>query len=69
MGQVSLTLQPLGLALAIVPELEQLTVGGLVMGTGVETSSHRRGLFQHVCTQYELLLPDNSVVTCSEVGG
>lgn len=66
MGQVSLTLQPLGLALAIVPELEQLTVGGLVMGTGVETSSHRRGLFQHVCTQYELLLPDNSVVTCSE---
>ncbi|XP_013193384.1 delta(24)-sterol reductase [Amyelois transitella] len=66
MGQLSRTLQPLGLALAVVPELDQLTVGGMVMGTGVETSSHIFGLFQHICLQYELVLPDGSVVTCSK---
>lgn len=67
MGQLSRTLEPLGLALAVVPELDQLTVGGLVMGTGVESSSHIYGLFQHFCTQYELVLADGSVVTCSKV--
>lgn len=67
MGQLSRTLEPLGLALAVVPELDQLTVGGLVMGTGVETSSLEYGLFQHICSQYELVLADGSVVTCSEV--
>ncbi|XP_075987358.1 delta(24)-sterol reductase-like [Anticarsia gemmatalis] len=66
MGQLSRTLEPLGLALAVVPELDQLTVGGLVMGTGVETSSHVHGLFQHICLQYELVLADGSVVTCSK---
>ncbi|XP_026486819.2 delta(24)-sterol reductase-like [Vanessa tameamea] len=66
MGQLSQTLDRLGLALAVVPELDQLTVGGLVMGTGVETSSHIYGLFQHICVQYELVLADGSVVTCSK---
>ncbi|KAJ0171107.1 hypothetical protein K1T71_013306 [Dendrolimus kikuchii] len=66
MGQLSRTLEPLGLALPVVPELDQLTVGGLVMGTGVETSSHVHGLFQHICLQYELVLADGSVVTCSK---
>ncbi|KPJ19555.1 Delta(24)-sterol reductase [Papilio machaon] len=66
MGQLSRTLEPLGLALAVVPELDQLTVGGLVMGTGVETSSHIHGLFQHICTEYELVLADGSVITCSK---
>ncbi|VVD04842.1 unnamed protein product [Leptidea sinapis] len=66
MAQVSKTLEPLGLALAVVPELDQLTVGGLVMGTGVETSSHVHGLFQHTCLKYELVLADGSVVTCSQ---
>ncbi|XP_026760256.2 delta(24)-sterol reductase-like [Galleria mellonella] len=66
MGQLSRTLEPLGLALAVVPELDQLTVGGLVMGTGVETSSHIHGLFQHICLQYELVMADGSVITCSK---
>ncbi|CAB3233134.1 unnamed protein product [Arctia plantaginis] len=66
MGQLSRTLEPLGLALAVVPELDQLTVGGLVMGTGVETSSHVHGLFQNICLQYELVLADGSLITCSK---
>lgn len=67
MGLLSKTLEPLGLSLAVVPELDQLTIGGLVMGTGVESSSHIYGLFQHICLEYELVLADGSVVTCSKV--
>lgn len=66
MGQLSETLAPLGWTIPIVPELDDLTVGGLVMGTGVESSSHIYGLFQHICLSYELVLADGSVVKCSE---
>jgi delta24-sterol reductase len=37
------------------------------MGTGVESSSHKYGLFQHICVSYELVLADGSLVTCSKV--
>ncbi|OQR85741.1 24-dehydrocholesterol reductase [Achlya hypogyna] len=66
MGQLSATLNPMGWTLPIVPELDDLTVGGLVMGTGIETSSHQHGLFQHICKSFELVLADGSVVTCSK---
>lgn len=65
MGQLSATLLKIGWTIAMVPELEDLTVGGLVMGTGVESSSHIYGLFQHICLSYELVLADGSVVKCS----
>ncbi|KAF0701706.1 Aste57867_7872 [Aphanomyces stellatus] len=66
MGQLSATLNPLGWSIAIVPEMDDLTVGGLVMGTGIETSSHKYGLFQHICKSFELVLADGSIVTCSK---
>nr|CAD7417866.1 unnamed protein product [Timema poppensis] len=66
MGQLTATLDPLGLTIPIVPELDDLTVGGLVMGTGIESSSHKYGLFQHICTSYELVLADGSSVSCSK---
>ena len=65
MGQLTATLNPLGWTIPVVPELDDLTVGGLVMGTGIESSSHQYGLFQHICTSYELVLSDGIVVTCS----
>ena len=46
MGQLSRTLNYMGWTIPILPELDDLTVGGLVMGTGIETSSHKYGLFQ-----------------------
>ena len=46
MGQLSHTLDSLGWTIPVLPELDDLTVGGLVMGTGIETSSHKFGLFQ-----------------------
>jgi delta24-sterol reductase len=45
--------------------LDDLTIGGLVSGTGIETSSHKYGLFQHICRSFEVVLPDGSVVSCS----
>jgi len=65
MGQLSTHLDRLGWTIPVMPELDDLTVGGLVMGTGIETSSHIFGLFQHTCRSYELVLADGSLVTCS----
>nr|XP_022915592.1 delta(24)-sterol reductase-like [Onthophagus taurus] len=66
MGQLTKTINPLGWTIPVLPELDDLTVGGLVMGTGIESSSHRYGLFQHTCVSYELVLSDGSVITCSK---
>lgn len=37
------------------------------MGTGIESSSHIYGLFQHICVAFELVLADGSLVRCTEV--
>ena len=66
MGQLTHTLDKLGWTIPILPELDDLTVGGLVMGTGIETTSHKYGLFQHICLSYEVVLSDGSVIKCSE---
>ena len=65
LAQLTARLDRAGWTLPVLPELDQLTVGGLVMGAGIESASHRRGLFQHICRSYELVLPDGSLVQCS----
>lgn len=66
MGQLSATLISLGWTIPVLPEMDDLTVGGLVMGTGIESTSHKHGLFQHICLSYELVLCDGSVIECSK---
>nr|XP_023025833.1 delta(24)-sterol reductase-like [Leptinotarsa decemlineata] len=66
MGQLTATLNPMGWTIPVLPEIDDLTVGGLVMGTGVESSSHIYGLFQNICLSYELVLCDGTVVRCSK---
>lgn len=66
MGQVTACLNPLGWTLPVLPELDDLTVGGLIMGVGIETSSHLYGLFQHCCVSYELVTADGSLIKCSK---
>ncbi|NDA64379.1 MAG: FAD-binding oxidoreductase, partial [Chitinophagia bacterium] len=44
-GQLTGALLHLGYTLPVVPEMDDLTVGGLVNGTGIESSSHLEGLF------------------------
>ena len=65
MGQISAYLIPLGYTLPVLPELDDLTVGGLIMGVGVETSSHIYGLFQESCVSYDIVLADSRIVHCS----
>lgn len=65
MGQVSRSLKSRGWMLPVVPELDSLTVGGLIMGFGVETSSHKYGLFQHVCESFEIVTAEGKLVKCS----
>ena len=66
MGQISALLKPLGFSLAVVPELDALTVGGLINGFGIESSSHKYGLFQHICAIFEIVMADGELVKCSK---
>ena len=65
MGQITAALKPLGWTLAVIPELDALTVGGLINGFGIETSSHKYGLFQHVCESFEIVMADGEWLKCS----
>lgn len=56
-----------GWMLPVVPELDDLTVGGLVMGGGIESTSHKYGLFQYICKRFELVMADASCIWCSKV--
>jgi len=66
MGQLSHYLIKQGWTIPVLPELDVLTVGGLIMGVGIETSSHKHGLFQHTCVSYDIILADGELVHCSK---
>lgn len=65
MGQITSTLIPLGVCVPVVPEYDDLTVGGLVCGYGIEGSSHKYGLFYDEVIQMELVLADGNVVVAT----
>ena len=64
-GQLTHMLLPMGYTLPVVPEMDDLTMGGLICGTGIESSSHRCGLFHEQCVSFELCLADGKVVNAS----
>ncbi|CAJ1970026.1 unnamed protein product [Cylindrotheca closterium] len=64
-GQLTHALNPKGFTLPVVPEMDDLTVGGLIMGTGIESSSHKYGLFHEIIVELELLLGDGTVVVAT----
>ena len=51
-----------GWTLPVVPELDDLTIGGLVMGGGLETTSHKYGMFHHICKSFEMVLSNGKMV-------
>jgi len=55
-----------GYTLPIVPELDTLTIGGLVMGGGIESTSHKYGLFHQLCVEFEMVTADGECVTASQ---
>ena len=62
MGQITRVTVPMNLSLAVVAELDDLTVGGLINGYGIEGSSHIYGLFSDTVVAYEIVLADGRVV-------
>mmetsp|Transcript_941 Transcript_941/g.2208 ORF Transcript_941/g.2208 Transcript_941/m.2208 type:complete len:535 (-) Transcript_941:457-2061(-) len=66
MGHLSHYLIPHGYTIPVLPEMDDLTVGGLFMGTGIEASSHKYGLFDDFVLEAEVILASGEVVTCSK---
>ncbi|KAK9076268.1 hypothetical protein SSX86_004601 [Deinandra increscens subsp. villosa] len=66
MGQITRLTVPMNLALPVVPELDDLTVGGLINGSGLEGSSHLYGLFTDTVVAYEIVLADGRVVRATK---
>lgn len=66
MGMLSHYLVPHGLTIPVLPEMDDLTVGGLYMGVGIETSSHIFGLFNDTVVEAEIILASGEVVVCSK---
>lgn len=56
-----LTEEKTNFMLACVPELDDLTVSGLLMGCGIETMSFKCGMFQECVLSYEVLMADGEI--------
>lgn len=65
MGQITATLNKKGWTLPVVPELDDLTVGGLINGFGVESSSHKYGLFQYTVQSLDIVTAEGKLLHCS----
>ena len=55
-----------GLTLPVVPELDTLTIGGLLMGGGIESTSHKHGLFHRLATAYQLVTATGDLLEVTE---
>lgn len=62
MGDITHFLIPKGFALAVQVEMDDLTLGGLCMGVGIETSSHREGFLFETVEAYELVTANGELV-------
>lgn len=49
----------------VLPELKQLTVGGLISGAGLESSSFRHGQFNDTCTTMDVVLGNGELRRCT----
>jgi len=65
MGDVTHFLVPKGYALAVQVEMDDLTVGGLCMGVGIETTSHRYGFLFETVEAYEIVTGDGRLIRAS----
>ncbi|XP_071529727.1 delta(24)-sterol reductase-like [Panulirus ornatus] len=65
-GQVTAFLVPRGYTLAVCLEVAEATLGGLAMGVGMTTYSHKVGLYQETIVAYELVLADGSLVRATK---
>jgi len=57
-----------GMAPLVVPELRTITVGGAIVGIGIESSSFRHGFFHEGLLEADILLASGDVVTLKPGG-
>ena len=62
MGDITRYLVPRGFALDVQPEMDDLTLGGLCMGVGIETSSHRQGFLFETVEAFEIVTAEGELV-------
>jgi delta24-sterol reductase len=62
MGDLTHYLVPRGYALSVQVEMDDLTVGGLTMGIGIETSSHRLGFLFEMVESFEIITAEGELV-------
>ncbi|CAK9037614.1 Diminuto-like protein [Durusdinium trenchii] len=55
-----------GYSVPCVPELDDLTVGGLLMGCGIESTSWKYGMFNEICVAYEIVTAGGEVLKVTE---
>jgi delta24-sterol reductase len=65
-GDVTRYLVPKGYTLAVTLEIADATLGGLAMGVGMTTYSHKVGLYQECVEAYEVVLGDGSLVRATK---
>lgn len=54
-----------GLMPKVVPEFKGITVGGAIMGWGLESSSFNYGSFNDCCCSFEIMKGNGEIITCS----
>lgn len=54
-----------GLLPTVTPELKHITIGGAIVGIGIESSSYRAGFVHDGLLAADVLLPDGNIVTCT----
>lgn len=64
-GDITKYLIPRGYTLAVTLEISDATLGGLAMGSGMTTHSHKVGLYQETIESYEVVLADGTFVKAS----
>ncbi|CAD6248873.1 unnamed protein product [Miscanthus lutarioriparius] len=66
MGQITKATCPTNLSLAVAPEFDDLTVGGLINSYGISGGSHIYGLFSDTVVAMEVVLADGQVVRATK---
>jgi FAD/FMN-containing dehydrogenase len=56
---------PHGFVPLITPELKHITIGGAIVGIGIESNCYRHGFVHDGMLEAEVLLPDGRILTCS----
>lgn len=65
-GDITHYLIPKGYTLAVTLEIADATLGGLAMGTGMTTHSHKVGLYHESVVSYTVVLSDGSLVKATQ---